>query len=495
MESSNDDPSDDSEDEALGFLLGGINIADLSREAFENEESELDQPAENKSHLAGATTKTIVANKDASIPASNVQPYMELVGEDSEIFARSYQSGADGRLSRPPVKIVSTHSSGNGLVASRAIRRGEIIFTERAAEAIQLSSWMPSEARPLLRACQNCLCSLEPYLPSLPLPHLWPVPKYEGAFENVPGSTFARDKHGRIRCACNAIFCSVSCGDAFVSRVGACCTYVKAIRAIEAASAYPSISCGEATDHDFSTASEPQPAVILATRIFCSMVSHFRKTGELRLGSFRGICGSSNDVKPLELGIIQPGDPPIHTLEPIYDAMRVALSLKPNEQESCSFDFYCQLAAMAARNGFELKTQSPFSVYYSGLLRTAGRGSDRHETLVRDVAVAIGSEDGELRRGMDKEIEEKVSVRIAAIFSLTARINHSCEPCAEVRSQEFVDAHINLAATRNIEIGEEISISYINVGRKEGRKDRHRRCRELRAKYLFDCQCPKCFPL
>lgn len=83
---------------------------------------------------------------------------------------------------------------------------------------------------------------------------------------------------------------------------------------------------------------------------------------------------------------------------------------------------------------------------------------------------------------------------MVALFSLTARINHSCDPRAEVRSEEFVDCRIDLVAKREILAGEEITISYINVGRTAGgsARDRTRRMRELRAKYLFECDCALC---
>ena len=86
------------------------------------------------------------------------------------------------------------------------------------------------------------------------------------------------------------------------------------------------------------------------------------------------------------------------------------------------------------------------------------------------------------------------AIQIAALFSLTARINHSCDPCAELRGGEFIDCHVDLIAKRDICKGEEISISYINVGKTAGRAatNRNKRRRELKARYLFDCDCNKC---
>jgi SET domain-containing protein len=91
---------------------------------------------------------------------------------------------------------------------------------------------------------------------------------------------------------------------------------------------------------------------------------------------------------------------------------------------------------------------------------------------------------------MDRMVEEKVAPWIAGIFTLTAHLNHSCdEPNAMVVSQEFVDAHIDLVATRDIQKGEEILISYIQGVQQ---KSTNQRRRELEAKYLFTCGCNKC---
>ena len=91
-------------------------------------------------------------------------------------------------------------------------------------------------------------------------------------------------------------------------------------------------------------------------------------------------------------------------------------------------------------------------------------------------------------------IHPQCAIQIAALFSLTARINHSCDPCAELRGGEFIDCHVDLIAKRDICKGEEIRISYINLGKTAGRAatDRNKRRRELKARYLFDCDCNKC---
>jgi len=79
-----------------------------------------------------------------------------------------------------------------------------------------------------------------------------------------------------------------------------------------------------------------------------------------------------------------------------------------------------------------------------------------------------------------------------ALFPLTARINHSCRPNAQIRGQEFVDCRIDLVALDDVQKGEEITISYVATGFGVGRKRKHQRRRELAAKYLFHCNCAEC---
>ena len=110
---------------------------------------------------------------------------------------------------------------------------------------------------------------------------------------------------------------------------------------------------------------------------------------------------------------------------------------------------------------------------------------------MRQVAQALVGSDV-LQRGMDRDIETKVAPEICAVFPLTARCNHSCEPNAQVRSQEFVDCHIDVVALRDLAVGEELLISYIPVGAGVGKRSTKQRRRELQAKYLFCCDCPIC---
>jgi hypothetical protein len=505
--SSNSTPQSnyDSEDEALMDFLGGINLKDVSGDAWENE-SQNSQDNDRGKAIQESKVRLPIAPLVISQQA-DFKEISEYLTKD--IFSLAYKFTEDGRLQPPAVSVVEILNKGNALVATRDIRRGEIIFTERAAGAIQLDSRNDVDGKRKIpvRACQNCYRSLEPasssissqeHFTSLPLSELWPVCEYEADLETIPETTLSKDKQGRISCRiCKSMFCSIYCYNHFFDRFGGCCIYDETMKAAEVASLAqdknPETIPGDA---DGFTPPELQPAIQLATRIFCTIVHQCRDMPELSMGLFQGICGSSSDIEPLELGILLPGPTGIcgaYTLKPMYEAVCKALSLDENDQEMFSLDLYCQFAAMAARNGFEITTKSPFSIYYSALRSAAGGwGSERHSQLVRQVAAALGSTNGELQRDMDKTVGAKVAVKIAAMFPLLARINHSCEACAEVQGGEFIDAHVDVVATHDIEKGQEITISYINLGKNEGKKARHRRMKELQARYLFMCQCPRC---
>lgn len=88
----------------------------------------------------------------------------------------------------------------------------------------------------------------------------------------------------------------------------------------------------------------------------------------------------------------------------------------------------------------------------------------------------------------------KCVVKMGGIFTLTAFMNHSCDPNAEIRGQEYVDCNIDIVAKEAICRGEEICISYLNLGANPSNSAgaRNRRRKELSSRYLFHCQCSRC---
>lgn len=75
------------------------------------------------------------------------------------------------------------------------------------------------------------------------------------------------------------------------------------------------------------------------------------------------------------------------------------------------------------------------------------------------------------------------------LYALQSKVNHSCLPNAEVRFDNG-DHKLSLVATSDIEAGDEICISYIDLcSCKERRSTRQK---TLQENYLFMCECGKC---
>jgi hypothetical protein len=237
---------------------------------------------------------------------------------------------------------------------------------------------------------------------------------------------------------------------------------------------------------------------MLATRLFVINVHHYRAASKLWMeDSILTMCGDAEDLIALELGqpVVSSADGRLtYNLQRLYDALVERFSISAVEQSTLSSELLGRFASIAARNGFGVRTQSPFRSYYAALLRSIGGrdNSAKHLEVQNHVARALGA--SSLQRGMDRQLDAKVAPEIVALFLLISRINHSCCPNAEVLSQEFVDNHVDLVAKETIESGEEITISYIGTGPQSatGRLGRHKRQRELYAKYLFHCGCVKC---
>jgi SET domain len=520
---------DDDKDECLRLLLGGISSCDISTSAWELESEASDEhdsssPQPSAVGLPMRPSKTdVLTTREHLRSIAFVPP--EQTGEfDAPWFSLAYKSSGCCTptgvvVERPSVRVVdlAAQGRGNALIATKRIAAGDVIYTERAAVATQVPQVNGSV--PVIRACQYCFRSLEPASScqlseecTLPLAHLWPVPdiefdeeRHETAVADEMGFNAEEpvqtrcDKYGRVQClACGSWFCNKHCHVAFESQHGPCCLVATAIRELpnllrRQRCSFPNLQLDDDDDDDDWDAI--QPAIPLSIRMFATTLRHYRETGS-GTTFLDGLCGESSDVTALELGVAHRDDEHTglvsYSLEAVYSYLVKIWSVSMEEKMTFTLEFFMRLAASAARNGFGIRTQSPFKPYYAALLRTCvgGRGSEQHEELKGRVARALGSHDGNLERGMDRNIEAKVCPEIVALFPLTARINHACGSAAkaEVRSQEFVDHHIDLVALQDIVVGEEVTISYIH----SGRKSRERRQRELRAKYLFQCDCQCC---
>lgn len=75
------------------------------------------------------------------------------------------------------------------------------------------------------------------------------------------------------------------------------------------------------------------------------------------------------------------------------------------------------------------------------------------------------------------------------LYVTQSKLNHSCRPNAEARFP-YSNYIVAIAATRDIQPGEEICISYLDECFLE--RSRHTRQKYLAENYLFLCKCIKC---
>eukprot|EP00978_Attheya_sp_CCMP212_P038243 scaffold187793_cov55-Attheya_sp.AAC.5 len=535
----------DSVEEGFSLLLGGLTSNDLVAVEWDEDNDEGKKQVspmpvgfpEYKSRRASANTH----NNDTC----NNHQTTDTVNADEAFrycFHRAFRLNRNGGTVRPPVHIVDMSDKNNrgyALVASHLIRKGEVIFTERAVEAAQIpqachvctsklkqNDWKVMDEDNMtflgnkkriygVRGCQHCFRSMEPAssccvhpnshieddsVSSLPMDHLWPVSPYtlnDANYTLDERGHFVEKNVGYIFCPkCGASFCSDTCRGAHDQSLGSCCMYEAAIDTV-----VHSMHSGSNVDAELDEVDgelKIQSSIILATRMFCNALQRYRQNerqqpNHSEIDPYHGMCGDPSDVTLLEIGTFAQNSN-TYSLQESYLELCNVFSMSDEERSILNLDCFHRLASIGARNGFEITTQSPFRQYHSSLLRTTGRDTEQHAIVMKQVANSLGSSDGELTRAMDRLVAERCAVEVVALFTLVARMNHSCDPCAEVRGHEFVDCHVDVVAKRDIAIGEEICISYINLGPSVGRSAtlKHKRMKELKARYLFLCDCSRC---
>ncbi|KAI0005042.1 MAS20-domain-containing protein [Russula compacta] len=82
----------------------------------------------------------------------------------------------------------------------------------------------------------------------------------------------------------------------------------------------------------------------------------------------------------------------------------------------------------------------------------------------------------------------------AGFFAVSSYISHSCDPCARP-SFESANSEMRLVVTRDIKVGDEITVSYVDASVHEDEdviQARYRRRKELARGWRFACQCDRC---
>ena len=114
-------------------------------------------------------------------------------------------------------------------------------------------------------------------------------------------------------------------------------------------------------------------------------------------------------------------------------------------------------------------------------------GSEEEEDDESDAAYGAGDESMtfEWENGFTFSSDLFPSSEGLALLGACSAINHSCEPNCEVA---YIDsADVLIVATRDIDEDEEITIAYVPPSLPVDK-----RRQELRERYGFECECPKC---
>ena len=230
-----------------------------------------------------------------------------------------------GCLEPPPVHEVTFAEIGRGLVATRTIERGEIIFTESPL----ISAGKPPEGVNGCDFCMRSLCRVTdvPGLERLPRPDLWPT--FEGAQECECGIWFCSD------------FCSKQGREAFHGRL---CPAQHPVEAVAARDSFER----SLDDHDAQI-------VRLVTRMMCMMLLDWHRTKQdtaAALRIFAKLTGVTNLACPLGFHLTD-----------AYTCVAASLSMTEAEKEWLTAGVFKDLCNKAALNGISVRSQSPFTQY------------------------------------------------------------------------------------------------------------------------------------
>jgi hypothetical protein len=558
MQSSNNDNShhkgtnhlfreDPDIDEGFVMLLGGKLSIDALREAVLRHDDGCSKGEEDGSTHNCNSLLLSARNNDvhssAATPTrkfSYLNPSAYRTVDNTTVASTFHRAFSSCNYTTPPVQIVEfvRNKKGLALIATQPIPRGSIVFTERAMECVQLPrSSNHSFQNYYVKACQQCFRSLELIdccfqnvsndtntrpVTMLPFAHLWPVPDYPWYLvdgrQKEKNAVYAKNKESQSGikgnamegcyiqcCECSSTFCSMKCYQEHLNDVGSCCSCQEVIQSLY-------------YQHDGSEV-VPQMPLLLATKMFCSAIQRHRRRQRMQQKGnhdadyhsndeiLHQMCGDATDINLLEIGdeeILVPcsnGQNTVrshYSLKRNYDRISNLLQLTEMEQQMYNVTYLERLVSIAARNGFDIKTESPFEAYYRAILRQSivagGRNTEEHRNVVSQILSCLAGEDFHIdRRTIDANLSEVCCVSALALFPLLSKINHSCQPNVEVQHGLFKECIVDLVAKRNIDKGEELTVSYINLGLDgtEKRTTAYRR-KILHARYLFWCDCPLC---
>lgn len=390
----------------------------------------------------------------------------------------------------PPVQIAKIQGKDFGLVATRDVKKGEVVFTEEAALGAVIP--MPLREGSPPSHCTTCYKCMEPadafFDEALPIPHLWANRSFPTDWvaaiaasndDNVEKEKYLNDEqNGRILCQnCKSMFCGRDCQLHFQSKIFAdCCRYQKLLDEL----------ADIAFHHDNTKTLADYWEVLLATRLFCRLLSKEDQSSLLLSDAMKGLCGEADQLSPLEVGLCL--DDTTYTVDPFYNAICKSLSLNETETEASSTEFFQRLVVVCKRNALDIQPTFLFSSYETALVKNCQESGADSSEVIGKVARIVGKQMSSTATA-SLDPHQFGTVHCCAVLPLFARLNHSCDPNLEIKDLGPLPV-VQLIATRDIRQGEELSICYLSE--ESIQRDECQRNERLQSRYLFTCQCPRC---
>ncbi|GAB2285290.1 Histone-lysine N-methyltransferase atxr2 [Dionaea muscipula] len=139
-----------------------------------------------------------------------------------------------------------------------------------------------------------------------------------------------------------------------------------------------------------------------------------------------------------------------------------------------SLDIYGHLIGMFELNNLDLVVASPVEDYFLYIDDLPDSKKREAEALTKQIFEALGD-------------DYSTSCQGTAFFPLQSCMNHSCCPNARAfKGEEDRDGQAAIIALKPIQVGEEVTISYIDEDLPYNERQ------ALLADYGFICECPKC---
>ena len=372
-----------------------------------------------------------------------------------------------GAYQPPPCVVSECGVKGNGLLATRGIAEGEVVFTECPRVCVTLSA---------VPHCAHCCRSTAPPLPGLPADSLqhWPSP-------------------ATVTCPeCDEHYCSEQCAAAAVRYHRVLCGGARSLQA--AVAAVPATAKDELMEYfeeEAEAEAEAQPLAQLAKahaaarlRAYCGEFAcgALERCAEYPLMALKLIAMALSELRSglrntattpsFEDALVGAGELPWGTYATatgrqgpkamdsaiIWPLIVEATSMSTAEQAWAGGEPAVELIlGVLCANGIRITPRSPFDIF---MARIRQEGNDHRraavrlavENLVKSAHEAKGDGgQGDAARPcaageMDDLIRGMCAVSVGALYAAHSKINHSCDFNCEVQGYHFDNCLIQVSA-------------------------------------------------